>query len=272
MSPDRDSLNKRRRIKPRIYDSSYVHCRSHLLTLKLFRELVHQSMVSPVILDVGCGSKPLKDLFPTAQYLGVDIDPNSPADFVLDCNTDCIPMAGCSVDAIVLSNTLEHIFNTGHVMAEIRRVLKPGGFIYFSVPMTFPVHAHPADYHRFTPYFFEREFSDWEIAKLEITNSVFSTPILISAQLFDTFLPVWLNSLPIILLNSAAIILDRVTRMLFHSIRGNILIKLWSRCPPEIHDMLMKVWGSCPLEINGIIKRNAFHRPDAMETRFLQQT
>ena len=168
----KNRLNVRRRLNPRIYDFSYICCRSHFRTLKTFIKTLYQTTKEPCILDIGCGTKPLQYFFPESQYIGVDLDSESNADFILDCNKDIFPLQDHSIDAVILSNSLEHIFNTTHLLHEIRRVLKPGGLLYFSVPMTFPVHAHPDDYHRFTQYCIERLFADWDIIKLNVTNSV----------------------------------------------------------------------------------------------------
>lgn len=238
-------LNIRRRTQPRIHDFCYLHCRSHLRTLESFiNRLYDRSTSNPVVLDVGCGCKPFEERFSEGHYIGVDIDPDSAADFVLDCNKDSFPTPKDSVDGVILSNTLEHIFDISHLLAEICRVLKPGGLIYFSVPMTFPVHAHPDDYYRFTPHYFERSFSGWEILQLNVTNSVFSTPLLWTAQVLETFLPTWITFLPITLLNSCALLLDHSTKMLFGLMKANILMRVWSGGPLEINGLVRKPHGS----------------------------
>ena len=233
-------LNTRRRIRPRIHDFCYLHCRSHLRTFESFSGFLYERTSHPLVLDIGCGNKPFRGWFSEGQYIGVDMDSNSAADFVLDCNRDSFPMAKDFVDGVILSNSLEHIFDTSHLLTEIFRVLKPGGFIYFSVPMMFPVHAHPDDYYRFTPHYFERLFSDWDILQLNVTNSVFSTPLLLTCQILETFFPIWLTFLPITLLNSCALVLDYSTKLIFTFLRAKIL---------------MRVWSGGPLELNGIIRK-----------------
>lgn len=233
-------LSTRRRVRPRIYDFCYLHCRSHFRAFEKFIGLLYEWASRPIVLDIGCGDKPFRRWLSEGQHIGIDIDSNSAADYVLDCNTDCFPMAKDSVDGVILSNSLEHIFDTSHLLTEISRVLKPGGLIYFSVPMTFPVHAHPDDYYRFTPYYFERVFSDWEILQLNVTNSVFSTPLLLTGQILETFFPTWLTFLPIMLLNSSALLLDCSTKLLFRLLKMKILMRVWSGGPLELNAIIRK--------------------------------
>lgn len=233
-------LNLRRRLYPRIYDFSFIVCRSHINTFKIFTEtLNHNTSSEPTILDIGCGTKPLQSLFPKWNYFGIDINTESHADFILDCNKDTFPLPDGTIDGIILSNSLEHIFNTNHLLNEIRRVLKPNGLIYFSVPMTFPVHAHPDDYHRFTPYCIKRLFSDCEILCLNLTNSLFSTPVILCSQILETLFPIVLTCIPITFLNFFALLLDSSTKHLF-SLLG--------------FEILKRTWSGCPIELNGIIK------------------
>ncbi len=46
-----------------------------------------------------------------------------------------IPYAAGTFDIVVHSDTLEHVENPVHALAECRRVLKPGGALCFTVPI-----------------------------------------------------------------------------------------------------------------------------------------
>ncbi|QTA81897.1 SAM-dependent methyltransferase [Desulfonema limicola] len=236
-------INKRRRLQPRIYDSSYVYCRCHLKALKDFISLLYQDIKNPAVLDIGCGDKPLLSLFHEVQYIGIDMDAQSLADFIIDCNKDNFPLKDCSIDAVLLSNSLEHIYNTNHLIDEISRVLKPGGLIFFSVPMNYPVHAHPDDYFRFTPYYFKRRFQDFDIIQLNVSNSVFSTPLLLVSQLFDTFFAQYVCAVPVLILNLSSIFIDWITKIISASVNLEILTRFWSAGPLEINGIIRKKTG-----------------------------
>ncbi len=61
-----------------------------------------------------------------------------------------LPFATASVDIVFLLEVLEHIADTDQVIAEIQRVLKPGGRLYISAPFIYPAHDLPHDYFRFS--------------------------------------------------------------------------------------------------------------------------
>ena len=55
-----------------------------------------------------------------------------------------------SFDYVISMSMLEHTQRPWCVMAEIGKVLKPGGYLYLSVPWIYPLHGEPHDYWRFS--------------------------------------------------------------------------------------------------------------------------
>lgn len=51
-----------------------------------------------------------------------------------DVGKDVFPWADASFDVVVCTEVIEHIFDTDHLLAEIYRVLKPGGSLVISTP------------------------------------------------------------------------------------------------------------------------------------------
>ena len=98
------------------------------------------------VLDAGCGSfKTLKRLAkhrPDLQFYGVDIlDVSSqcPSGVVFaqaDIDQGKIPFPDEQFDAIFFCHVLEHLYHPLNTLAELRRVLKPGGRIYVEGPST----------------------------------------------------------------------------------------------------------------------------------------
>ena len=84
------------------------------------------------ILDVGCGDKFLKEPFERKGllYQGIDIDE-------IDFNNDEFPFPDNSFDFVISLAVIEHIKNTENFLNQINRVLKKGGFIFFSTPNWF---------------------------------------------------------------------------------------------------------------------------------------
>lgn len=71
---------------------------------------------------------------------GVDVAADAA---LLPFRSDLFPRVEC--DAV-----LEHVRDPGIVMAEIARVLAPGGYAHIVTPFCHPFHEYPSDYRRFT--------------------------------------------------------------------------------------------------------------------------
>lgn len=107
------------------------------------------------LLDVGCGTKPYRDLFKVSQYVGIDIDSLRTrkwkvADVLYDGRS--LPIEGGSVDSILCSQVLEHVFEPQSFLSELHRVLKPGGRLLLTVPFVWDEHEQPYDYGRYTSF------------------------------------------------------------------------------------------------------------------------
>jgi SAM-dependent methyltransferase len=113
------------------------------------------------VLDVGCGRMPYKSLILSDQsramrYVGLDRpdDNYEPPDLLWDGHT--IPLPDCSVDSALLTEVLEHCPNAEAVLQEVRRVLRPNGFLFLTVPFVWPIHCVPYDEFRYTPFSLRR--------------------------------------------------------------------------------------------------------------------
>ena len=92
----------------------------------------------------------LRPLFPKSQYIGTDMQKGSGVDIVADATK--LPFADQSFDLVLCLETLEHCEDPWKVTAEIERVSKKNGGIILSSQQNFPLHLHPSDYFRYTPY------------------------------------------------------------------------------------------------------------------------
>ncbi len=163
----------RERLNPGICHWGYHSLVPLLVNLKEFSKLSNKEAVKN-ILDLGCGSKPYESLFPFAEkFIGFDVEKNERVDFV-GFNWE-LPFQDDEFDALISTQVLEHTAKIPETVAEIRRVVKNGGLIFISVPLTFYEHGIPYDFYRFTRFGLMEIFKEFEIIKIVPHNGYLNT-------------------------------------------------------------------------------------------------
>jgi SAM-dependent methyltransferase len=108
---------------------------------------VHNALV----LDLGCGSGGYSDAMARAGACVVSIDLHRPKaslpNFVL-ADAVQLPFDAGSFSLVFCASLIEHVPEPSQLLAQIRRVLAPGGFAYLS----FPPFYSPVGGHQFKPY------------------------------------------------------------------------------------------------------------------------
>lgn len=106
------------------------------------------------ILDAGCGDGALVNLLSSKENIsaqGIDINHD------IDFEKDKFPFKDNEFDVVIMYSVLEHLFDPGNILKEIRRITKPGGFlVIITSNFTFsnllicdrkfyndPTHVHP---------------------------------------------------------------------------------------------------------------------------------
>lgn len=107
------------------------------------------------LLDVGCGTKPYKDLFAVETYDGLEYDTpeyraSKRAEYFYDGHT--FPFDNESYDNAISNEVLEHVFNPDEFLSEINRVLKQNGRLLLTVPFVWDEHEPPYDFARYTSF------------------------------------------------------------------------------------------------------------------------
>ncbi len=141
------------------------------------------------ILDVGCGTKPYRELFLTSEYVGLEIDTpenrrNKNADFFYS-GTE-FPFQDQEFDVVITSQVLEHVFDPGAFAMEIHRVLKVGGTLLLTVPFIWEEHEQPYDFGRYSSFGIAHLLRQHGFTILEQRKSV--TGIRAIAQLHNCYL------------------------------------------------------------------------------------
>jgi SAM-dependent methyltransferase len=127
----------------------------------MFHDLiVRHAAAARDVLELGPGPANETTRFLAGRFDGVDgldVDPDASANsFLRRCaiyDGRRFPLADGSYDAVVADYVLEHVDDPHHMLAEIVRVLRPGGCFFFRTPNT--RHFIPF-ITRITPHWFHR--------------------------------------------------------------------------------------------------------------------
>lgn len=110
------------------------------------------------ILDVGCGEMPFRALLgPDVTYVGIDV-PSANAfgmmqhPEIIAFDGTHIPFPDAFFNCVLCTEVLEHVEEYAPLIAEMARVLKPGGRLLVTVPFAARVHHAPYDFYRFTRF------------------------------------------------------------------------------------------------------------------------
>ena len=104
------------------------------------------------LLDSGCGNQPFRDWYSPLvdEVICLDAAPLPGVDVI--GFADRLPFADQSFDTLLVTEVLEHVGDAEVAVAEIHRVLRPGGCALITVPYLYPTHEAPYDFRRFTHF------------------------------------------------------------------------------------------------------------------------
>lgn len=96
------------------------------------------------------------------------MSPRTEPDYVLNIETDRIPVAEASFDFVMAFNLLEHLKTSDNLLTETRRILKPDGKLIGSVQFLMDAHPDPHDYFRFSKEQLQIIFTDAGFKNIKI--------------------------------------------------------------------------------------------------------
>lgn len=107
--------------------------------------------LAPLLADLGGGrglnvGGGLERLDP--RLTQVDVFRHTATDCVADAAR--LPFDGQAFDLVIAQETIEHVADPFSAVAEMARVLRPGGRLYLQAPFVLGYHPGPEDYWRFT--------------------------------------------------------------------------------------------------------------------------
>jgi SAM-dependent methyltransferase len=89
-----------------------------------------------------------------ARWVVADIERALRPDVTAD--VQALPFRAAAFDAIKATELLEHVPDVAAALAEVRRVLKPGGHVVITAPFLERLHGDPGDFSRYTRSMWER--------------------------------------------------------------------------------------------------------------------
>jgi SAM-dependent methyltransferase len=108
------------------------------------------------LVDVGAGQAPWRELAPGCDYIAVDVESADAFGMVrrpgvVYYDGVRIPVEDVFADVVLSSEVLEHVPDEHRFMADIARILRPGGTLILTIPWSARLHHLPNDYRRLTP-------------------------------------------------------------------------------------------------------------------------
>ena len=113
------------------------------------------------VADLGCGMNRYRQpvlLVDGAAYPHLD----------LVCRLEHLPIRNNCLDGLISVAVLEHVPNPQEHVAQMHRVLKPGGRLLCYVPFLQGYHASPDDFHRWTTSGLRELFGQFEILQVRV--------------------------------------------------------------------------------------------------------
>ena len=108
------------------------------------------------VLDAGAGESPYRAHFRGARYVGLDDGRGDPRWDYSSLNVSgdllAMPFRDGAFHHVLCTETLEHLTDPGTFLCEVARVLRPGGRLHMTAPLSFKEHQQPHDYFRYTRY------------------------------------------------------------------------------------------------------------------------
>jgi SAM-dependent methyltransferase len=156
-----DSFKSRLKLHPKLY-TTLIDLISPVYPHWISERRRLRGRITPSVLavDIGSGNTRIMD-----GVVNVDLMPYPNVDVVSDA--DRLPFASDSVDIVFSIAVLEHVPDPHAAVAELVRVLRPGGHAYVFVPFMQGFHAAPHDYQRFTRPGLERALRGLRVIRTE---------------------------------------------------------------------------------------------------------
>jgi SAM-dependent methyltransferase len=123
---------------------------------RFVEDVAHALPQGTRMLDAGAGECAYKEFFPDVRYVSIDATVGETSWNYQELNCigalNSLPFKDQSFDAILCTQTLEHLEWPRESVSEFFRVLNSSGVLYLTAPMAHHEHQAPYDFFRYTSF------------------------------------------------------------------------------------------------------------------------
>lgn len=120
------------------------------------KQFLLQNGQKETLLDLGCGPRPYFDLYSTyfSKTIGADLadSPFPKKGIDIYCPATKVPLPDNSIDVILCTEVLHDLPEPDEFFNEIKRLLKPGGYLFLTSPFVVPIVDGEYDHYRYTKH------------------------------------------------------------------------------------------------------------------------
>jgi SAM-dependent methyltransferase len=214
-------MKQRDRLHPQPWHADYLQLRALRAQINSSLRARWPLQAGISVLDLGCSNKPYEPLIAryAGRLVGVDIEPGPRVDIV--ASADRLPLDSETFDCVLCTQVLQYVPKPSQAVAEMRRILKPGGLLLLSTHGASFVDRRGGDRWRWTQYGLQDvldQAGTWSSVEILPAGGVMTAAAYLLAGQVEFAahrLGIRLMGAPVCLaLNVAAWHLDRATRRL----------------------------------------------------------
>ena len=134
---------------------------------KCRRAFIHNYLsTTDLICDIGNQGRNLPELL-TYKLVTLDIASSTNPDIVADITKTNTNIGDDYFDALLCTEVLEHVVDPFAAVREIKRIVKTGGYVFFSTPLNARIHGPIPDCWRFTEFGLKVLYRNFEILEFQ---------------------------------------------------------------------------------------------------------
>ena len=144
------------------------------LLLSFAKEQLKKIPEGASVLDVGVGSGPYWSIRPDLNWQGLDVTDGERVDYLI-AKDMAWPIENSKFDVVLCTQVIEHVEDPDFIVAEIERVLRPGGRVILNAPFLYPFHGMPEDQMRYTTSKLASLFRNFAVTECGVLGGVGSS-------------------------------------------------------------------------------------------------